>query len=292
MRALRVISLIAAPVGLLVSLYIGLEKHLPWSEGGCLHGAWFDCAVVRQSAASTLLSVPIWVWGAAWFVALLGVLLLQGMGRRVPVIASVVVLGGWAWVAHLRGVELFILGKACVLCWAVGICSLLGGVSPLAEAWRRRLGLGLALAGALMIAGFFSALLRPPEPEVGEEIALPAIPGWQWVRAGESGLTLDALLRCGGQPTLVLVYDPQCEDCVALSQGLLQEEETQLFLSELCLTAVMFDEAIASPLADGLNRTPALFLLSAEGETLHSAAGEIDQEDLLELVTVGLEFAH
>ncbi|MDX1495842.1 MAG: CorA family divalent cation transporter, partial [Longimicrobiales bacterium] len=44
---------------------------------------------------------------------------------------------------------------------------------------------------------------------------------------------LEAMLRCGEQTTLVLVYDPQCEDCKTLSEGLLQEEETQLFLRDV-----------------------------------------------------------
>jgi uncharacterized membrane protein len=289
---MRRASIIACALGLLLSLHLGLERFLPWG-GGCPQGWIFNCHVVRQSAASVFLGLPLWAWGGGWFL-LVGALTLGGLRRSAPVPTAVravvfaLVTLGWMKLTFLRGVEAFVLHAACLQCWLVAVCGFVAGLAPLMVALRplsrgRRRG-GLVLVAAGMIGSFFAATLlpEPPPPPEPEDIE---IPGWEMFRStSETPSGLEFRLCGPGVPTLLLVYDPDCPDCHALIEGPLADEEIQLVLTDCCRVVTLFSDVEDAPLMDGVWRTPALILLSDEGDPVEILSGAIDAEEILALV--------
>lgn len=285
--SVRISVLAAAAVGLAVSTYLALERWLP-GGGGCVRGGLFDCTVVRQSGAARLLGVPVSVWGTLWFLAA-GTLAV----RRAPGwLALSLATPGLLFVLYLRGVELFALGKACLLCWLAGVSALAAGLPLVWEGLRplrRRMRLltlaGLATLGAVACTAprFLPRHLFAAE---GEPITLP---GWHDVRRGEAPLTVSDLFLCdGARPVLVFVYDPACEDCHALANGLLGEERLNLFLTELCRVIVRLDDVLGSPLDAHVPRTPALLLYHPDGTLAGSLTGDIGEPEVLGLIGTAL----
>jgi uncharacterized membrane protein len=275
-------ALALCAAGLAGSLLLGLWPLLP-GGAGCVHGWLFSCEVVQHSEASRLMGIPLWAWGALWF-ALLAALVWRAQGRRGAVATLALTVAGWLMVAHLRGVELFVIRAACLLCWLVGGLALAAGAQPL---WRSlgalipdRRGIALATLSLIWIGGFFAAALRSSEP-----MTLPEIPGWEWVRAGGSPLSTADLTPCGPEvPTIVLIYDPSCADCDTLIAGPLRDEQLSLFLSEHCRVAVLLDEAIRSQILGEIRTTPAMILL-LNGAVAAAVSGDVGEDQILSLVS-------
>jgi disulfide bond formation protein DsbB len=191
-------------------------------------------------------------------------------------------------ISHLRGVELFVLHAACAQCWLVALCALVAGVGPLVHtlASQSRPGRAVSLT-ALVVAmggGFFAASLlpKPPPPVEPAEIE---IPGWQLVLPTTDPADSAEFLLCEpGQPNLLLVIDPECPDCRDLINGLLAEEHVQLYLQDCCRVATIFDNVVTSPFMDGISTTPALLLLSDDGEVVERVVGHIGEDEILALL--------
>jgi uncharacterized membrane protein len=277
------ISQIACVVGIALSLFIGLEPQLPGGVG-CGQGWFFNCAVVRDSAASSLLGIPMWVWGTGWFVTMLALLIV----RRGGALALPIALIGWLMISHLRGIEILVLHAACPMCWLVAVAGVLAGIEPLRRAmaaWtsagRALLGVGFAVA---LVGAFLMASLWPPPdpPPSREEIG---VPGWQWVPEQTAPPATVDLMLCGPEtPTMVLVLDPSCDECQTLREGTLTDERVALFLSEHCRVMVLLEDLTGSTLAVEVDRTPCLLLLGMGGEILSSLSGEIEEDGVLDLV--------
>ncbi|MBN1475682.1 hypothetical protein JXA47_02915 [Candidatus Sumerlaeota bacterium] len=277
------ISQIACVAGIALSLFIGIEPQLPGGVG-CGQGWFFNCSVVQASDASTLLAIPMWLWGSVWFALMFTLLML----RRGQSLALILTLIGWLMISHLRGVELLVLHAACPLCWLVGLAGILAGIEPLRRAMKAWTSGGRALLGggfavALAVAFLAGRLWPAPDPlPTREELG---VSGWQWVPEQTAPLTAADLMLCGPEtPTMVLVLDPSCDDCQALREGILSEERIALFLSEHCRVMVMLEDLAPSALAEEVDRTPAIVLLGADGQPRGAISGEISEEGLLGLV--------
>jgi uncharacterized membrane protein len=275
------ISLTASVIGLIVSIHIGVAPLLPWGDG-CVHGWLFDCTAVRNAAASALLGLPMWLWGAAWFVAMIAAVAWTAWSESTlaSCLAIALTIAGWLMVSHLRGVELFIIGKACLECWITGVAAIVAGVDPLSTLGRKhgKAVLGLVVAG--MAAAFLLASLREPLPPRER----PEIPGWTWVERGREPIIIEDLMIEGMEtPTLVLVHSHNCPYCEELREGLLADEVIQLMLSELCRVVVDFDDLLDSPLILEVDSTPTLLLLQ-DGAVTASLSGHFEEPELIDLI--------
>jgi uncharacterized membrane protein len=277
-------SIVLCAVGFAVSLVLGIWSHLP-GDGGCVHGWIFSCEAVHRSSTSWFLGLPLWAWSGLWFIAL-AALIWRAHGRRGAFTTALVIVTGWFMVIHLRGVELFVIHAACLLCWLAGALALAAGIQPLSRSIEtfapNRRWIALGALTALWAAGFFAGALR--KEAAAMPLDLPEIPEWQWVRMGNSPLMVSDLMICGPDtPTLVLIYDPSCQDCHELIAGPLSDEALALFISEHCRVAVLFDEMVSSELLEGINTTPAILLLM-DGHRAAEVSGHVGEEEILALV--------
>jgi uncharacterized membrane protein len=131
-RAARLPAVILALVGLALSLVLEFIHYraytAPSAHSFCTVGAALDCTSVALSRWSLVLGVPMPLWGAAGFLALL-VAAWQRSRWLLPLSA----LAALASVALLV-IELVAIGAVCLLCEGIHVVSLL----LLAVAWRGR----------------------------------------------------------------------------------------------------------------------------------------------------------
>ncbi len=284
----RCLSLLAAFAGLGVCAYLAVEPLLS-GAGGCVHGWFFDCAKVRHSAAATLLGVPVWAWGGAWFVAVAALTWrAERLGPRPRLAALLVVVGGWMHLAWLRGVELFVLHAACLLCWTIALAGVGAGLHLLMHTMpARRRPLALALLALALVVSFFAAALLP-EPPAPPDARTVEIPGWQWAPPQPEPFTAADLMRCGPDtPTLVFIFDPECPHCDEFLHGTLASDLTAQITADHCRVVVPYEEITETDLIAEAPETPAVILLNPGATVVGHAAGAITEDDLIDLITRG-----
>ena len=138
-RRRMAVALVAVP-GLFVSLYLLLYKLGIYGSLVCGQGG--SCSVVQASSYARFLGVPVAGWGAAWYVAVLGVALwgshVAGTGADSPAgggssdsggsgggasgllgpaaVLLALAVGGFLFSAYLTWVELFVIEAICRWC--------------------------------------------------------------------------------------------------------------------------------------------------------------------------------
>ena len=123
------LSVSLAAAGLLLSLWLEVLHYQAYTRvtahSFCTVGERLDCKSVALSAYSTLLGIPVPVWGIVGFMAL-GVAAWKRSKLYLP-LAVVAALGAVA----LLGVELAVIGSVCLICEAVHLVC----IASLAVAW-------------------------------------------------------------------------------------------------------------------------------------------------------------
>lgn len=127
----RMAVALAAVPGLFVSLYLLLYKLGVYGTLACGQGG--SCSVVQASSYARFLGVPVAGWGAAWYVAVLGVALwgahaagaagdsggggAGGRGRPGPAgLLLALAAAGFLFSVYLTWVELFVIEAVCRWC--------------------------------------------------------------------------------------------------------------------------------------------------------------------------------
>lgn len=148
-----------AALGLLLSGWLEVVHYraytAPSTESFCSVGAKLDCASVALSRFSVFLGVPLPLWGAVGFLALLAAAWLRS--RWLLPLAALAALASLG----LLGIELFAIGSVCLLCEGVHVVALL----LLVFAWRQR-------AHATDSYGKLGSLLPVFVPALGVVVAL------------------------------------------------------------------------------------------------------------------------
>jgi len=175
-----------AAVGLLSSLaleWVHATAYLaPWAASFCTVGARLDCGTVALSRLSVILGIPLPLWGAAGFLAML---LAAWRGS-----ALLVSLSGFAAVASvfLLAAELTTIHSVCLLCEVVHVTSW----ALFYVAWKRRESLRAPdRAEAARILGGPAAALA---------IAWVAVPSYWAVFSWRSGIHLPHGVDADGNP--------------------------------------------------------------------------------------------
>lgn len=166
----RMLVALAAVPGLFVSLYLLLYKLGFYGTLACGQGG--SCSVVQASSYASFLGVPVAGWGAAWYLAVLGVSLwgahgagsAGGTGGRRAGRASLAGPGGlllalaaagFVFSVYLTWVELFVIEAVCRWCLVSAGLSvvILGLAAPEAGALLGRPEAGGSPAGDRRAAG-------------------------------------------------------------------------------------------------------------------------------------------
>lgn len=115
--ALRRYSLILAAIGLVDSLYLVWIKIVP-SAPMCFGVG--DCEAVNSSVYSTVYGIPIAVFGALAYAAILGAILLEPrvdlFAEWGPLIAFGLAFAGTLYSMYLTYIEVAVLHKICPYC--------------------------------------------------------------------------------------------------------------------------------------------------------------------------------
>lgn len=206
-------------VGLALSLVLEVfhvRAYLtPTASAFCALGERLDCTSVALSRFSVILGVPVPLWGALGFIAIL----LAAYRRS----RWLLVLTGSAALASLSllAVEIIFIGALCLLCELVHMTSFL----LFALAWRKRAGLSSSF-------GDREDLLVVFGPTLGLFVALLlfvpkyfAVFGWKGDLPFPQGKTADGFAWIGAEkPVAVLeeFTDYQCSHCRVASNRTLR----------------------------------------------------------------------
>jgi len=135
MAARLAIIMIAAAIGLMISLYL-LSVHWGWGQIVCLDLG--DCEVVNMSSYAELLGIPVALLGAFTYVALLVTATLiwrqlyEDLASLVQFFLAAI---GVAFSVYLTCIELFVLRAICPWCVLSAILiTLIAGLSV--QPWR------------------------------------------------------------------------------------------------------------------------------------------------------------
>lgn len=213
-------AVIVAALGLLLCLGLELVHYrayaAPSASSFCSVGAKLDCVSVALSRYSVLLGVPMPLWGAAGFLALLGAAWLRS--RWLLPLAALATLASLV----LLGIELVAIGAVCFLCEGVHLAS----VALLVLAWRQRTAAADTYASrdSLLLvfapsAGLMVALLLFQQPYWGAF-------GWQGDLPFAEGKTEEGYPWIGAeQPSLVVheFTDYACPHCKVATAHLLRQ---------------------------------------------------------------------
>lgn len=126
-------------LGLLVVVHLWIQQGRGFDRG-CLGfsqptpAATVDCNAVVQSRAGTLLGVSNVVWGALFYLGVIGLSLIAAYSegqwqRRLKQTRALLVTGGFCYMLYLLYYQSFVMGSYCVLCLiSAGIVAILFGL--------------------------------------------------------------------------------------------------------------------------------------------------------------------
>lgn len=106
-------------VGLLVSIYLTVQHFTQSAPLGCPEGSLINCSAVLTSPESTVLGIPVPVFGLVFFAVVLALALVRRTASASPAVEGLSHLwatGGAVVVLALVYTELFVVGKICLWC--------------------------------------------------------------------------------------------------------------------------------------------------------------------------------
>ncbi len=116
---LKLMAILAGLVGLAVSIYLTYTKLFN-TEVFCPVNSGFNCDLVQNSVYSRVVGIPVQFLGLAGYLAILGVLLLEGrvgiFTERGPLLVFGMSLFGFLFSAYLTSIEAFVLHAWCIYC--------------------------------------------------------------------------------------------------------------------------------------------------------------------------------
>jgi uncharacterized membrane protein len=122
-RVSRSVALVAALVGLAISIYLTIEHYSKSTSLACPDTGAINCLKVTTSRWSAIAGVPVAVLGLAFFVGMTVLLMLPSW----RIIAGLRIIGaaiGVLMVLYLVYVELFKVDAICLWCTGVHVCTL------------------------------------------------------------------------------------------------------------------------------------------------------------------------
>lgn len=126
-------------LGLLVVVHLWIQEGRGFDRG-CLGfsqptpSATVDCNAVVQSRAGTLLGISNVVWGALFYLGVIGLSLIVAYSeghwqRRLKQVRALLVTGGFCYTLYLLYYQSFVMGSYCVLCLiSAGVVAVLFGL--------------------------------------------------------------------------------------------------------------------------------------------------------------------
>ena len=218
-RDARLLPALLAAVGLLSSLALAWTHYRayvdPAAVSFCSFGQALDCGAVALSRWSVLFGVPVPLWGALGFGAMIVAAL-----RRSQWLLPLAAFGAVASVALLV-VEIALIGSLCLMCEVVHVVSF----ALLAVAWRRR----GTLTEGYRDPGSLSYVLAPP---AGLALALilflPAywqVFTWKGDVPFATGVTPEGHPWIGAENPELVVHgytDYTCPHCAVASRHILR----------------------------------------------------------------------
>ncbi len=113
-------SLVAAGLGLAISVYLTVEHFSGSATLACPEGDTINCAKVTSSPWSELVGVPVAVLGLAYFLVMTALVTPPAWRRRaLDPVRIIGAAGGVAMVLYLVWIELFKVGAICLWCTGV-----------------------------------------------------------------------------------------------------------------------------------------------------------------------------
>jgi uncharacterized membrane protein len=136
---LRRLLLVMCGVGLLFSIYAGIEVVDPGAQSVCSVSSTVSCAAVASSGHTNLGPIPDWLIGLAGFVVLLAFAILYFQTRDRAYLQVLIALSSLALLisAYLAYVEVGVIHAICPVCVGAYLSNV--AVWAIAVAlWRRR----------------------------------------------------------------------------------------------------------------------------------------------------------
>ena len=135
LRTVRSTIYLAAGIGIILSIFSGLELVFSDLTRICSFGGFFSCATVAHSSYTTFLSLPDWLWGLGGFLVIIA---LAFMAERFPfdprwpyALVAVAALGA-GFSLYFLYVELALIGAFCIICsssYVMGFIVLAGAIA-------------------------------------------------------------------------------------------------------------------------------------------------------------------
>ena len=208
----KTLFVVVAALGFVLSLVLEAlhaRAYLaPTASSFCAVGEHLDCTTVALSRYSVILGVPVPLWGAAGFLAILGAA--QRNARWLLVLSGVAALASLA----LLVVELVAIGALCLLCEAVHAVSFV----LFALAWRAR----ASLSPGFVNRGDLVTVFAPPAAVLlALALFVPrywGVFGWKGDLPFPQGKTTDGYPWIGATSPTITVHeftDYRCPHCKA-----------------------------------------------------------------------------
>jgi uncharacterized membrane protein len=140
-RSIRSYVYLTAGLGLLASIYAGLETLYSGLRGSCTINAFFSCSAVSESGRTTTLGIPDAAIGIAGFVLILIVAALSEQHRqefRYLYALLFFTTGGVAFASYFAYIELAQIHAVCPVCTTAYVFGVLVWVGAIALALRLR----------------------------------------------------------------------------------------------------------------------------------------------------------
>lgn len=118
-RTIRTVIYLAAGIGIILSIFSGLELVFTSLTQLCSFSGFFSCAAVSQSSYSYFLYLPDWLWGLGGFIIFIA---LAALAERYPYDPR------WAWALlgmtsigavltfYFLYIQLAVIGAFCIIC--------------------------------------------------------------------------------------------------------------------------------------------------------------------------------
>lgn len=142
-RTIRSVIYLAAGVGLILSIFSGLELVFSSLTQICSFNGFFSCAAVAHSGYTTFLYLPDWLWGFGGFVV---ILVAAALAERYPYDPRwVYLLLGFTTMAvgfslYFLYIELALIGAFCIICsssYIMGVICWIGTLGLLGRTHER-----------------------------------------------------------------------------------------------------------------------------------------------------------
>jgi len=108
----KLLVIIAALFGILISSYLGYKKI---TDTSLLCGSTFGCEAVQQSKYSTLLGIPMGIWGVIYYFVL-STLIAFYKGKYASVVKFIWIMWGLLFSLYLTLLEIFVIESYCIWC--------------------------------------------------------------------------------------------------------------------------------------------------------------------------------